>query len=206
MAAQGYYGEMNDKLKSKLNASVERINVMKSLINDLLNISRMSAGKFHLDMNLADLQGLITTEVDQHKDSAIEKKVSMDYHLPSAFIPKFTFDKIKMQQVISNFINNAIDYSPEGKINIYLKYENNLVTFKVVDNGIGVPKDQKEKLFTKFFRADNAKKIRPDGSGIGLYLSKRVIEDHGGKIIFESEPGVGSTFGFTLPIAKEPNT
>ena len=92
------------------------------------------------------------------------------------------------------------------KINIYLKYENNIVTFKVVDNGIGVPKDQKEKLFTKFFRADNAKKIRPDGSGIGLYLSKRVIEDHGGKIIFESEPGVGSTFGFTLPIAKEPNT
>ena len=206
MAAQGYYGEMNDKLKSKLNASVERINVMKSLINDLLNINRMSAGKFHLDMNLADLQGLITTEVDQHKDSAIEKKVLMDYHLPSAFIPKFTFDKIKMQQVISNFINNAIDYSPEGKINIYLKYENNIVTFKVVDNGIGVPKDQKEKLFTKFFRADNAKKIRPDGSGIGLYLSKRVIEDHGGKIIFESEPGVGSTFGFTLPIAKEPNT
>jgi len=205
MAAQGYYGEMNDKLKSKLSASVERINVMKSLINDLLNISRMSAGKFHLDMNLADLQGLITNEVEQHKDSATEKKVSMDYHLPSVFIPQFTFDKIKMQQVVSNFINNAIDYSPEGKINIYLKYDNDIVTFKVVDNGIGVPNDQKEKLFTKFFRADNAKKVRPDGSGIGLYLSKRVIEDHGGKIIFESEPGVGSTFGFTLPVTKEPN-
>ena len=165
----------------------------------------MSAGKFHLDMNLADLQGLITNEVEQHKDSATEKKVSMDYHLPSVFIPQFTFDKIKMQQVVSNFINNAIDYSPEGKINIYLKYDNDIVTFKVVDNGIGVPNDQKEKLFTKFFRADNAKKVRPDGSGIGLYLSKRVIEDHGGKIIFESEPGVGSTFGFTLPVTKEPN-
>ncbi len=202
MAAQGYYGEMNDKLKSKLNASVERINVMKALINDLLNISRMSAGKFHLDMNVGDLQQLITTEVEQHKDSASEKKVLLDYHLPSTFIPKFTFDKVKMQQVISNFINNAIDYSPEGKINIYLKYDNDCVTFKVVDTGIGVPKDQKDKLFSKFFRADNAKKIRPDGSGIGLYLAKRVIEDHGGSIIFESEPGNGSTFGFTMPVPK----
>ena len=81
MAAQGYYGEMNDKLKSKLSASVERINVMKALINDLLNISRMSAGKFHLDMNVGDLQQLITTEVEQHKDSAREKKVLLDLSL-----------------------------------------------------------------------------------------------------------------------------
>jgi hypothetical protein len=78
--------------------------------------------------------------------------------------------------------------------------------FKVVDNGIGVPEIQKDKLFTKFMRADNAKKERPDGTGIGLYLVKRVIEDQGGQIIFKSLEGEGSTFGFSLPLGSVPQT
>jgi signal transduction histidine kinase len=199
MAAQGYYGKIDAKLQQKLDAAIERTNVMKGLINDLLNISRMTSGKFHLDMSVNDIQALIETEVDQHKEEAAMKKVTIHYHKPDQQIPKIAFDKVKMQQVVSNFISNAIEYSPEGEVEIFLDFKDDSVSLRVKDNGIGVPEEQKAKLFTKFYRGENAKKIRPDGTGIGLYLAKRVIEDHKGKIIFESEPNKGSTFGFTIP-------
>jgi len=82
---------------------------------------------------------------------------------------------------------------------VYLIPKLDSVEFRVVDDGIGVPENQKAKLFEKFFRADNAKKERPSGSGIGLYLAKRVIDEHGGSIIFKSTQGHGSTFGFIIP-------
>ena len=199
MAAQGYYGKLDAKLQQKLDSAIERTNVMKGLINDLLNISRMTSGKFHLDISVNDIQNLVETEIDQHKEDAMHKKVTLEYHKPSKQIPKIAFDRVKMQQVVSNFISNAIEYSPEGKVDVFLDFENDNVSLRVKDNGIGVPEEQKNKLFTKFYRGDNAKKVRPDGTGIGLYLAKRVIEDHKGKIIFESKPGEGSTFGFTIP-------
>jgi hypothetical protein len=199
MAAQGYYGKLDAKLQQKLDSAIERTNVMKGLINDLLNISRVTSGKFHLDISVNDIQALIETEVDQHKEEAAMKKVTIQYHEPDQQIPKIAFDKVKMQQVVSNFISNAIEYSPEGEVEIFLDFKDDSVSLRVKDNGIGVPEEQKAKLFTKFYRGDNAKKIRPDGTGIGLYLAKRVIEDHKGKIIFESEPNKGSTFGFTIP-------
>jgi signal transduction histidine kinase len=97
-------------------------------------------------------------------------------------------------------IDNAIYYAPKGEVKVYLDSDEKFVTYKVVDNGIGVPENQKNKLFQKFYRADNARSERPNGNGVGLFLVKRVIEDQGGKIIFESTEGKGSTFGFTLPI------
>jgi signal transduction histidine kinase len=86
---------------------------------------------------------------------------------------------------------------------VYLESNKDSVTFKVVDNGIGVPENQKSKMFGKFYRAENARRERPNGNGVGLFLVKRVIEDQGGKIIFESTEGKGSTFGFTLPIKAQ---
>jgi signal transduction histidine kinase len=99
-----------------------------------------------------------------------------------------------------NLIDNAIHYTPKGEVKVYLESNDKNVTFKVVDNGIGVPEDQKRKLFQKFSRGENAKKERPSGSGVGLYLVKKVIEDQGGSVIFESQEDKGSTFGFHLPI------
>jgi signal transduction histidine kinase len=82
-----------------------------------------------------------------------------------------------------------------------LQKSGNSVVFKVIDTGIGVPKAEQARLFQKFFRAENARRARPDGTGVGLFLAKKVIDDHGGSIIFESKEGKGSTFGFRLPIA-----
>ena len=101
-----------------------------------------------------------------------------------------------------NFIDNAIYYAkPDGgEIDISLINHPHHVTFRVKDNGIGVPASDRHHLFTKFFRAGNARKARPDGTGIGLYMAKKVIIAHGGSIIFDSKEGEGSTFGFRLPI------
>jgi signal transduction histidine kinase len=115
-------------------------------------------------------------------------------------IPKVNIDKDKINQVIMNFLDNAIQYSHEGgEIEVSLtQIDNTQVEFKVRDNGIGVPKDEQDKLFTKFFRAENAKVVRPDGTGIGLYMAAKVIKAHGAEVVFKSEEGVGSTFGFRL--------
>jgi signal transduction histidine kinase len=102
-----------------------------------------------------------------------------------------------------NFMDNAIYYSnPEGgSVEISLHKTGNNVMFKVRDHGIGVPDEEKHSLFTKFYRATNAKKARPDGNGVGLYVARKIILVHGGQLIFESKAGKGSTFGFKIPIS-----
>jgi signal transduction histidine kinase len=115
-------------------------------------------------------------------------------------------DEGKTRQVIMNFIDNALYYTPKGDVTVTLDRAKDKVRLEVKDTGIGVPKEAREKLFTKFFRAGNAQMVRPDGTGLGLYLAKRVIEDQGGTIIFESVEGKGSTFGFELPIKAKGGT
>jgi signal transduction histidine kinase len=103
-----------------------------------------------------------------------------------------------------NFIDNAIYYSRANTtINVRLAVEDGKAIFTVKDSGIGVPVDERDELFTKFFRASNAKVQRPDGTGVGLYLAKKIILAHDGKIIFESVQDKGSTFGFSLPIVDK---
>jgi len=112
-------------------------------------------------------------------------------------------DENKIQQVIMNFSDNAIYYSKENStIKIKLEIVGDNVEFTVKDTGIGVPKDEQDQLFNKFFRATNARKQRPDGTGVGLFLAKKVIDAHDGQIIFHSTEGKGSTFGFRLPLPK----
>jgi signal transduction histidine kinase len=102
-----------------------------------------------------------------------------------------------------NFIDNAIYYSPDANtVKVRLSIEDGQAVLRVIDKGMGVSPSAKKKLGTKFFRGDNARRQRPDGTGIGLFLAKKVVEGHGGTMIFESELGKGSTFGFRLPIAE----
>ena len=98
-----------------------------------------------------------------------------------------------------NFIDNAIYYTQRGEVRVVLEQTGDHVRLEVRDTGIGVPEEAKRKLFSKFFRAENAQVVRPDGTGLGLYLAKRVVEDQDGTIIFNSVQGKGSTFGFELP-------
>ena len=112
-------------------------------------------------------------------------------------------DETKIRQVIMNFIDNALHYTQKGgHITVNLKDTDKSIEFIVEDNGLGVPKAEQKHLFTKFFRAQNAKKARPDGTGLGLFMAKKVIIAQGGAVLFTSTEGKGSNFGFTIPKHK----
>src|SRR5665213_2566206 len=179
---------------------------MKGLLADLLDISRITAGKFVLQVAPSDLNEIVQKQFGALQYLATEGSVSYVYHQPLTPVPSINIDGQKVGHTVINILENAIQYTPGGKVDVYLEADKHYVTFKVVDNGIGVPEDKKAKLFTKFYRADNARKDRPSGTGIGLYLVKRVAEDQGGSVIFTSEVGKGSTFGFQLPLHQQSET
>jgi signal transduction histidine kinase len=175
---------------------------MVHLINDFLNVSRLQTGKFMIETRQIDLAKVITQEVESLKTTAGARGLKLQYRAPST-IPILYIDEGKIRQVIMNFIDNAIYYSDEETtITVSLTNEGGDIVFKVRDTGIGVPKAEQPHLFSKFFRATNARKQRPDGTGVGLFLAKKVIVAHGGSIVFESTEGEGSTFGFRLPIKR----
>jgi signal transduction histidine kinase len=170
------------------------------LINDFLTVSRLKSGKFDIEKNETDLKSMLKSEAasleDQFKSKDVKLWVNIDAH-----IPKTNVDEQKLRQVMMNLIDNALHYTEkDGKVEVTLKQDGRSVVFEVKDNGIGVPKESQAELFSKMFRADNAKKMRPDGTGLGLYLAKKVVVAHNGHIIFKSKEGEGSTFGFKIPI------
>lgn len=199
MVLDGDGGTLKPEQRKLLGEAFNSSQRMVYLIADFLNVSRIHTGKFMIERAPVVLSELIQSEVNQLKAAAANRNLTLQYHAPTHF-PTLMLDADKTRQVIMNFIDNAIYYTPiGGTISVELTATDKEVTFKVRDTGIGVPKAERHNLFTKFFRATNARSMRPDGTGIGLFLAKKVIVSQGGAIIFESETGRGSTFGFTFP-------
>jgi signal transduction histidine kinase len=200
MMLEGDAGEINDTQKHFLDEAFMSSERMVHLINDFLNVSRIQTGKFIIDKHPVDLSKVVGQEVSSLQESAISRNLTLIYNPPNNF-PQMDIDESKIRQVIMNFVDNALYYShPNTEINVSLVIDGSDVLFTVKDTGIGVPPEEQDQLFTKFYRASNARKQRPDGTGVGLYLAKKVIDAHDGKVIFESSVGNGSTFGFRLPL------
>jgi signal transduction histidine kinase len=200
MLSEGDAGQLSPEQLQYLDYAFSGTNRMVELISDLLNVSRMQAGRFFMEQSLTDLTKMVVEEVQDLQAHAQPKHLELTFTKPKLPIPPLNIDENKTRQVIMNFIDNAIYYTRKGSITVTLKKEGNRIEFRVKDTGIGVPEAARAKLFTKFYRAGNAQTLRPDGTGLGLFMAKRVVEDQGGTIIFESEEGKGSTFGFTLPV------
>lgn len=202
MVLEGDAGKISDMQKHLLGEAFTSSERMVHLINDFLNVSRLQTGKFMIDRRPVDLATIIRQEVDSLQTTAGQRQLKLTYKMPTGF-PQLYIDEGKMRQVVMNFIDNAIYYSKEDTtITVTLAVDGDIATMTVKDTGIGVPQDEQAQLFTKFYRASNARKQRPDGTGVGLYLAKKVVVAHGGSMVFHSTPGKGSTFGFTLPIKK----
>ena len=196
MVVHGDAGKINGQQKEFLEQVQISSETMVRLVTELLNVSRITSGRFSVDSNPVNLADIVENEVQQLANMAKERDVNLTFQKPRDF-PILMLDEEKIRQVIANFIDNAIHYSrdKDAKINVQLTNGDDII-FEVIDNGIGVPQSEKEHLFTKFYRAKNAQQARPNGTGVGIYLAKVVINELGGDLIFESKEGVGSTFGF----------
>lgn len=202
MVLEGDAGKISDMQKHLLSEAFTSSERMVHLINDFLNVSRLQTGKFMVDRRAIDLAKITGQEVDSLKTTAGARNLKLKYRKPSHF-PTLYIDEGKIRQVIMNFIDNAIYYSSEfSTITVGLEIVDGSAVLTVHNEGIGVPESEKAHLFTKFFRAANARKQRPDGTGVGLFLAKMVVTAHDGKMVFSSEPHEGTTFGFRLPVKK----
>ena len=200
MMLEGDLGKISPTQRAVLREAFSSSERMVRLINDFLNVSRLQTGKFTIDKQSVDIAQILRDEVSLLKVVADQRSVEMVLKVDKK-IPSLAVDSEKIRQVMLNMIDNAIYYSnPHKKVVITLKSSGKMIEFSVKDSGIGVPKSEQANLFGKFFRGTNAKKRRPDGTGVGLFLAKKVILSHDGEMIFESEEGKGSTFGFRLPV------
>lgn len=202
MVLDGDAGELKPAQKQLLDQAYISTQRMVYLIADLLNLSRLKTGKFMINPQPTNLAHMIEGEIHQIEQTARASDLKVSFMCDPS-IPDLMLDDMKTRQVIMNFIDNAIYYTPKGgSIEVYLEKEDGKAIFKVSDSGIGVAKEDQKELFGKFFRAGNARKARPDGTGLGLYMAKMVIDAQGGKILFSSQEGKGSTFGFSFDIKQ----
>ena len=202
MLIEGDIGSITKEQKHILNEAFISSERMVRLIGDFLNVSRLQTGKFVIEKRPVDLAQLIARELEALEANAAARNITFVYKQPKD-IPLLDLDENKIEQVIMNFADNAIYYSKDdATVTVVLEKHADYVEFTVTDKGIGVPQEEQPQLFNKFFRATNARRVRPDGTGVGLFLAKKVILEHNGTIVFSSKEGKGSTFGFRLGLPK----
>jgi signal transduction histidine kinase len=191
----------------------ENVGRMGELISDLLIVSRIEQGTLPLKKREINFEELIRGLIKDFEPFAKASNIEISFN-PQAELPKISVDPSQMKVVIENLLDNAIryinpvgDYSlgketKKGKIEIKVERRRNNIYFEIKDNGVGIPKEDQKYIFQKFFRSENVMRYQTRGSGLGLYITKAIIEKSGGKIGFDSEEFKGTRFWFTLPYQK----
>jgi len=187
--------------KEALEEIGEATSRLDKLTEDLLDVTRLQAGRLALSRDPTDLVALTRRMVSQRQMTTRQHVFSLDTEHSSLMVE---MDKVRIEQVLSNLLSNAIKYSPQGgpiELTIREEVEPHVAFLSVRDRGIGIPIQQQARIFGRFVRAENARASEITGTGLGLYLSREIIERHGGRLWFESTEGAGSTFYMTLPLA-----
>jgi len=171
------------------------------LIDDLLSVSRMESGRLVLDPRPLDLGTVVERILSPFR--AMAATHTLRAKLPGS-LPVVWGDPDKVEQILTNLVGNAIKYSPGGgEVLVTVEHDGDSVQVSVRDQGIGMSPRDMGQLFEKFYRVDRDEVRRAGGTGLGLYITKRLVEMHGGRLWAESWPGVGSVFSFTLPTSDE---
>ncbi|OGY41186.1 MAG: hypothetical protein A2Y82_01940 [Candidatus Buchananbacteria bacterium RBG_13_36_9] len=196
-------GSINIKQKKSLTIVNNEANRLLNIIKKILGITRIEAGKAVFDLQETDLCPLASKMIDSLKPMAAKQKVRLICQKPDQPI-WVKVDAERMQEVIYNLVDNALKFSPpNSKIYISGEIKNKVFIFSVKDQGPGIDPAKKDKLFQKFSQLDTGFSRKQEGTGLGLYISKKIIENMGGKIWAESEFGHGANFKFSLPLVKK---
>jgi signal transduction histidine kinase len=196
----GRLGKIEEQQVEYFKILKENSDRMKDLVKDLLIVSRIESARLFLKREEFYLEELVREIIKEFEPFAKASNCQIEF-TSEQNLPKIFGDRYQIRQVIENLLDNAIRYTKgKGKVKIRIKKEKNFVHFEIEDNGVGIPKEDQKFIFQKFFRASNVLKYKTQGTGLGLYISKAIIERSGGKIGFKSKEGIGSTFWFKLPI------
>lgn len=203
MVLNGDEGPLGASQSKLLRNSYETNERMIQLVNDLLNVARIEEGRFGYEFKQADIMTVVQSALEFVKVVAREKGVTVNVETPNGKPPLFVFDANKVTLALQNLVDNAVKYTPDGgSVTLIVGTQGEYLTVDIRDTGIGIPQNQINMLFTKFFRADNALRMQTSGSGMGLYLAKNIALRHGGSLRVESKEGAGSTFSFKLPLEE----
>jgi len=177
---------------------------LRRIINDLLDLSRIRSGKVEMEKQVADLLSVIEMSMTNIQLHADKKQITISEKFPTQ-LDLFYFDKDKMTQVMLNLLSNAVKYTPDGgHVSVNVSVHDNIVECAVIDTGVGIPKIDLEKVFEEFHRVNNEISRSERGTGLGLPITKSIIEAHEGKLWVESEQGEGSSFIYRIPMLEEP--
>ncbi len=200
MLLDGDLGKISSEQREFIEKTYESNERMIRLINDLLNVSRIEEGRYLYKKVPYDMTELTQSLIDSYEDEAKKRKIEIEFIKPKESLPQAMIDVEKMGLALQNLIDNAIKYTPEkGKVTVGIDYDKKEIVVYVKDTGIGIPESQQERIFSKFYRGSNVLKRETEGSGLGLFITRNVIEAHEGKVWFESELGKGTTFFFSIP-------
>ncbi|MFC2052238.1 sensor histidine kinase, partial [Chloroflexota bacterium] len=200
-----YFGKLNEKQAEYVNDVLESGKHLLSLINDILDLSKIEAGKMELDLSQVKIKDLLESSLVMIKEKALVHRVSLDIHTSGDLGGlEIKADERKLKQVMFNLLSNAAKFTPDGgAITVEGKKEGKELIISVSDTGIGIAPEEQEKIFEEFYQSRSAIKDKTPGTGLGLPLTKNIVEMHSGRIWAESEgPDKGSRFTFTLPVQK----
>lgn len=192
---------LNDAQRQLVNSGLESSSYILKIVNDLLDVSQMEEGKYGYFFEKIEISKFMEDVVSKTKELADMAGIKIFFQKPVESI-EVNIDSLKLGMALFNLIDNAIRYNVKnGQVIINVERQANkpYIQISVKDTGVGIPQDSIKKLFIKFFRAENAIRLVPNGSGLGLYIVKNIIKRHGGDIWAESEINRGSVFYFTLP-------
>ena len=194
-------GELNDEQEQFLNVIDRNTGRLLRVISDLLFVAQVDAGKLTLEPSRVDLADLVLESVDAARPNADAKAIAV--HVDADEIPAIYADRSRLAQALDNLLSNAIKFTPEGgRVDVRLCAATGAAVVEVRDTGIGIPADEQQKLFERFFRTKGATDRAIQGTGLGLSITKAIAEAHGGTISLESAEGIGTTFRIELPLSS----
>jgi signal transduction histidine kinase len=197
-----YFGDFNEKQAEYVKYIQDNSQHMLSLINQIVDLEKIETGKTEIQISNVKMKILLKKSISMIEEKAAEHHITLDYELaPEIDELEVHVDELKLQQVVINLLSNAVMFTPDGgHVTVRVKLEEKQLMVEVADNGIGIAPENQEKVFEDFFQVKGGIKDKTPGLGLGLGLSRRLVEMHGGKLWVESEgEGRGSRFVFTIP-------